>query len=284
MGELTSLFLDVISYQMNEALQLIFLAAAGVLIAILFTRESLHLILKRLAPSSLRVNMIVYLVDALIISLPIGFLVIALYKHLGATQPAMPMSSAPDWIVGVACVVVGDFIGYWRHRLEHSRFLWSAHSLHHSDEQMTWFTTYRIHPLNRATTAIIDNCALLLVGFPIWAIALAAVIRRFYGMFVHMNRPWTLGILGRIFVSPAMHRWHHVKSGPGMSRNYAQIFSIYDRMFGTYYVPGPCYEQLGVEGIDQNAYLLQMILPFRGVFKLFKGIDNLKSSSSIEKV
>jgi sterol desaturase/sphingolipid hydroxylase (fatty acid hydroxylase superfamily) len=278
MGELTSLFLDVISYQLNEALQLVFLTATGVLTAILFTRDSLQIVLKRLAPSSLRVNLIVYVVDALIVSLPIGFLVIALYKHLGTAKMVMPMLAVPDWVLATTCLFVGDFIGYWRHRLEHSRLLWSAHSLHHSDEQMTWFTAYRIHPLNRLITAVIDTCALLIIGFPVWAIAIAAVVRRLYGMFVHMDRPWTLGILSWILVSPAMHRWHHVRAGRGMHSNYGQVFSTFDRMLGTYYVPGPCSERLGVEGINHTEYVSQMLLPLQGLFKKLR-VDVFNRSS-----
>jgi len=100
------------------------------------------------------------------------------------------------------------------------------------------------------------------LGFPFWAVASAAVVRHYYGIFVHLNKPWTLGILGRVFVSPAMHRWHHVREGKGMNSNFAGVFSIFDQLFGTYYCPGPCRERLGVAGVRDLAFFQQMIDPF----------------------
>ncbi len=34
-----------------------------------------------------------------------------------------------------------DFFGYWRHRLMHSKHLWSFHSIHHSSRQVDWLST-----------------------------------------------------------------------------------------------------------------------------------------------
>src|SRR5690606_20796410 len=61
----------------------------------------------------------------------------------------------PALVVIFAAIFIGDFIGYWRHRLEHSRLLWPSHSIHHSDDKMTWLTLHRFHPINRISTYII---------------------------------------------------------------------------------------------------------------------------------
>ena len=49
----------------------------------------------------------------------------------------------PAPLVVLAAVFLGDFIGYWRHRLEHTTVLWPAHAVHHSDTEMTWLTLAR---------------------------------------------------------------------------------------------------------------------------------------------
>src|SRR4029453_761312 len=73
-------------------------------------------------------------------------------------------SSLPRWLTFAAVVFVGDFASYWRHRLEHTRWLWPTHAIHHSDTEMTWLTGNRFHPVNSFTTAVIDNTVLALLG------------------------------------------------------------------------------------------------------------------------
>jgi sterol desaturase/sphingolipid hydroxylase (fatty acid hydroxylase superfamily) len=50
---------------------------------------------------------------------------------------------------------------------------------------------------------------MFLLGFPSYAIIANNLVRHYYGYYVHADLPWTHGKLGKIFVSPAMHRWHH---------------------------------------------------------------------------
>lgn len=155
-------------------------------------------------------------------------------------------SALPAVAVVCLAVVVGDFVGYWRHRLEHCRLLWPAHAVHHSDTEMTWLTLERFHPINRLTTFLIDSSALLLLGFPPYALVANNLVRHYYGYFIHADLPWTYGRLGAVFVSPAMHRWHHAADARFFNANYATVFSLWDRAFGTYRVPGPCTSPLGV--------------------------------------
>ncbi|MFN3994131.1 MAG: sterol desaturase family protein [Tabrizicola flagellatus] len=143
-------------------------------------------------------------------------------------------------------IFIGDFVGYWRHRLEHTRFLWPSHAVHHSDTEMTWLTLERFHPINRITTFVIDTSALLLLGLPAEAVIANNLVRHYYGFLIHADLPWTYGPLGKIFVSPAMHRWHHAADKAAFDTNYATVFSIFDRAFGTFRVPGPCNAPLGV--------------------------------------
>jgi sterol desaturase/sphingolipid hydroxylase (fatty acid hydroxylase superfamily) len=105
---------------------------------------------------------------------------------------------------------LGDFIGYWRHRLEHTKWLWPTHAIHHSDEEMTWLTLNRFHPINRITTVIIDSTFLVAMGLPAWAVIANSLVRNYYGYFIHADLPWTYGPLGKVFVSPAMHQGHQI--------------------------------------------------------------------------
>jgi sterol desaturase/sphingolipid hydroxylase (fatty acid hydroxylase superfamily) len=166
-------------------------------------------------------------------------------------------------LVAIATVFIGDFISYVRHRWEHSRFLWPAHAIHHSDKAMTWLTIFRFHPLNRLTSTIIDSTALLVIGFPAWAVVVNGLVRHYYGMFIHADLPWTYGFMGKVFVSPAMHRWHHVLEGRGIYSNYATVFSVFDRAFKTFYLPGPCNNELGISQRIDTEVGAQLAFPFK---------------------
>lgn len=152
----------------------------------------------------------------------------------------------PAPLVILVAVFIGDFVAYWRHRLEHSPLLWPAHAVHHSDTEMTWLALERFHPINRVTTFVIDIGVLVILGLPPYAVVANNMVRHYYGYLIHENLPWTYGPLGRIFVSPAMHRWHHAADPKAFDTNYATVFSIFDQAFGTYRVPGPCDAPLGV--------------------------------------
>jgi sterol desaturase/sphingolipid hydroxylase (fatty acid hydroxylase superfamily) len=240
-------------------------AALFLLISAVVNRRNLVAVITKAFPRSIKVNVLTFLFDTLFIIGPVSWMLGKatdfVSSHRWVLFDEARYDALPAWLVAFLVVFVGDFVGYFRHRLEHSRVLWPTHALHHSDDDMTWFTLYRFHPLNRVTTVLIDGVALVALGFPAWAIVLNGVVRHYYGMFVHVNVPWTFGILGRVFVSPAMHRWHHVLEGPGVGTNFATVFSVFDQAFGTFHLPGPCEKSLGVPGVRHDAFVSQMLYP-----------------------
>lgn len=145
--------------------------------------------------------------------------------------------SMPLALACVAAVLMGDFIGYWRHRLEHLRPLWPAHSTHHSDQTMNWLTLVRMNPLNRLSTVTIDMTLLTLCGFPPVAVIFNFLVRNWWGFFIHADLPWTLGWVGRWAISPAAHRVHHARDERLSGYNFATVFTFWDRIWGTYRDP-----------------------------------------------
>ncbi|MEM7210953.1 MAG: sterol desaturase family protein [Pseudomonadota bacterium] len=172
-------------------------------------------------------------------------------------------AALPGIVVILTAITIGDFVGYWRNRFEHTRFLWPSHTAHHSDTEITWFALERFHPINRATTYFIDQGLLVLLGFPVEAIIANGFVRHYYGFLIHADLPWTYGPLGRIFVSPAMHRWHHANDPVYFKTNFATVFSLWDQMFGTFRVPGPCTVPLGVSEDMGSGTTGQLLHPFR---------------------
>ncbi len=193
-----------------------------------------------------RVNLLLCFFDQLFVA-PLMLIVATAMSDIAGYGLALPESvwgGLGTYGTVLAAIFLGDFVGYWRHRFEHSRWIWPAHAIHHSDSEMTWLTIFRFHPVNRFTTVAIDSGCLALLGLPAWAIVAGTTVRHYYGQFIHADLPWTLGPLSCVLVSPAMHRWHHARDVK--AANFASVFSVFDRVFGTRYVPGPCDAPLGV--------------------------------------
>lgn len=118
----------------------------------------------------------------------------------------------PRALVVVVVLVAMDLANWLAHGASH-RFgaLWRLHAMHHSQEDMSVFTTFRTHPLVHASylPALVPALVLGASG-PVPTDALVA-----YACFValaHANLPWTFGPLRSVVVSPAYHRLHHASS------------------------------------------------------------------------
>jgi len=148
-------------------------------------------------------------------------------------------TALPGAVSLIVAVLLIEFAAYWRHRFEHARALWPIHATHHADEAMNWLSVRRKHPLGELLSVIIDATPVILLGLPVWAIAAAMLIRGWWGYFIHADVPWTLGRLGKVFISPAAHRLHHIRDEALMGTNFGNMLTIWDKLFGTYLDPAP---------------------------------------------
>lgn len=247
-------------------------AGAFLLLSLILQRKNLIAVLEKLWPQGAKVNFICLLMEVILIMPLLGMLMVWMHE-MSAAGPAAGMRSfwteLPPVLALAAVLFIADGISYVRHRLEHTRWLWPIHAMHHSDRELSWFSAYRQHPLNRLWAVAFDIGLLLLIGVPLWAIYANALVRHYYGLLTHANVPWTFGWLGRVLVSPAMHRWHHVREGDGVGKNFATIFAVFDLAFGTYYVPSACHSPTGLTDEGHNSFLVQIWAPFRALLTLY---------------
>ena len=220
----------------------------------------------RAAGGEIRINLILAVVGQLTIGPLISLFVLGLIEVLKTHGLNLAPPRVWDWIgewpTLLLAIVAGDFIGYWRHRVQHTKWLWPAHAVHHSDTRLNWLSLERMHPIDQFGSAL-DLIVLSALGFPFWALAGNVFVRHYYGYFIHADVPWTFGKANLIFNSPAMHRWHHARDVDGAGHNFATVFSMWDRMFGTYRQPGPCTEALGVREPMGEGALGQYLHPFK---------------------
>lgn len=107
--------------------------------------------------------------------------------------PAMPFACK----VALALVLI-DVTSYWRHRFEHTSFMWRFHATHHADEALNWFSLKRKHPVGKLFEVMIDIIPALMIGSPLFVVMVAQLIRGWWGYFIHADVPWTLGPLGSV--------------------------------------------------------------------------------------
>jgi sterol desaturase/sphingolipid hydroxylase (fatty acid hydroxylase superfamily) len=135
----------------------------------------------------------------------------------------------------VGAILVGiDGINWTSHVANHRYLtLWRLHAVHHSQEDMSVLTTFRVHPL--VHVSYLPAAVPVLVLGASGTVPTAALIA--YACFVmvaHANLRFTFGPLGRVFVSPAYHRLHHADvpidaRGPV---NFGFVLVVWDQLLG----------------------------------------------------
>lgn len=175
-----------------------------------------------------------YILLAPLMATPVLAVHSALPTPLGA---ASAWRTLPALAVLVLAILVIEFAAYWRHRIEHQPGLWRFHATHHADEELHWLSVLRKHPVSKFLEMLADLLPALLLGVPVWAIALAQLIRSWWGYFIHADVPWTLGAAGKLLISPAAHRLHHARDERLMGANFGNMVTLWDRVFGTWRDP-----------------------------------------------
>jgi len=141
---------------------------------------------------------------------------------------------ADAWYTWVILLVGVDLLFYWYHRTAHRvRLVWATHQAHHSSEYFNFATALRQKWNNSGE--IIMWLPLPLLGIPPWMVFVGFSVNLVYQFFVHTER---VGTLPRpvefVFNTPSHHRVHHGCDPEYLDRNYAGMFIIWDRMFGTF--------------------------------------------------
>lgn len=149
------------------------------------------------------------------------------------------MPEMPLWLYILLGVVLLDFFGaYLAHFTEHKiKPLWMIHLVHHSDHKVDTTTANRHHPLESVIRFGFTLFGVLVVGAPIAIVMIYQSMSLVFTQFTHSNIKIPRSIdklLSYIIVSPDMHKVHHHNLLPYTDANYGNIFSIWDRLLGTY--------------------------------------------------
>ena len=149
------------------------------------------------------------------------------------------IDSIPLFIHVLLGILLLDLIGaYLPHYIQHKiKFLWKIHLVHHSDHNVDTTTANRHHPFESVIRFIFTLIGVIVLGTSIGIVFLYQSISLVLSQFNHANIKLPLSIdriLSYIIVSPNMHKVHHHYVMPYTDSNYGNIFSIWDRLFGTH--------------------------------------------------
>ena len=173
-----------------------------------------------------------------------------LFFLFGETSNSIPFSHLVHLLFGIAILLLTDFSVFITHFLHHKLpVLWSFHKTHHSAEVLTPITAHRFHPVE----LVINGLVLALCVGPIigiyqylfdmsflkpGTIGVIMVLWLLTANFRHSHIPLHFpNIISRWLVSPAMHNIHHSTNPRHFDKNFGLIFSFWDRLAGTWYLP-----------------------------------------------
>jgi len=173
--------------------------------------------------------------SVLLINAAFGALPQSFARFVEGVQAAI--GGVPEPVTFVVALLLFDFAGYWVHRLQHSKALWHVHAFHHSPRHLYWLAGLRSSFVHVLLLQL--GYAVALMWLPVSPIIglVIGVLGILNALFIHSNVRASLGPLGWFLVTPRSHFVHHSEDPRFGNTNYGFIFTIWDRMFGTYTDP-----------------------------------------------
>lgn len=140
------------------------------------------------------------------------------------------------WWVWVLAFVLDDLGYYLGHRLGHRvRWFWASHVNHHSSQHYNLSTALRQTWTGFIAISFAFRIPLALLGFHPAMLAVCAGFNLIYQFWIHtevirrMPR-WFEAVMN----TPSHHRVHHATNPRYLDRNYAGVFIVWDRLFGSF--------------------------------------------------
>jgi sterol desaturase/sphingolipid hydroxylase (fatty acid hydroxylase superfamily) len=156
--------------------------------------------------------------------------------------------------------LVNTFVAYWGHRLMHTRLLWEIHKVHHAAEEMNIVTPFRNHPIELVVMTVLNAFPVAVLGASPLVIITYYAVNMVYQSLVHSEINLKGKLWDMIWITPAAHRIHHSNRADHWDRNFG-IVTLWDYLFGTYFIPSSEKLTYGVEGGDnynRSAHVLEL--------------------------
>jgi sterol desaturase/sphingolipid hydroxylase (fatty acid hydroxylase superfamily) len=216
------------------------------------------------------VNM-VFLASTIVINLLFGLATLGIFDWLGAKHIGLlHLVDFPVWAELLIALLILDLVAqYFVHYLLHKvKWMWKFHMIHHSDTKVDATTGTRHHPGDYVMREVFSLVAVVIAGAPLAFYLFYRIVTVFFTYLTHANIMvpiWLDKPLSYVFVTPNMHKFHHHFERPWTDTNFGNIFSVWDRLFGTLVYDDPGRIRYGLDVLEDHKdedVVYQLKVPF----------------------
>ena len=137
----------------------------------------------------------------------------------------------------LSVILLDLLIYFWHVANHHFPFFWRFHRVHHTDPDLDVTSAFRFHLGEILFSTFLKIVFVLALGISFAGLIVFEITLLLAAQFQHSN----IRLPGRIdwalrfvVVTPDMHRVHHSRTRRHNDSNFSTIFSIWDRLMGTY--------------------------------------------------
>lgn len=205
----------------------------------------------------LRVNM-AFLLTTMIINAIVGIVAVGVFEWLEREHfGLLYLIDLPVWAELLVAILIFELIAQYsvHYMLHRVKWMWKLHMVHHSDTHVDATSGTRLHPGDFALRELFALGAVIITGAPIAFYFFYRICTVFFTYITHSNINLPLWIdkpLSYVFVTPHMHKFHHHYQRPWTDTNFGSLFSIWDRLFGTFVYDDPKKIRYGLDVLDDS--------------------------------
>ncbi|MCB0414303.1 MAG: sterol desaturase family protein [Bdellovibrionales bacterium] len=216
-----------------SAFILIFTFAFAFQLFVPFEKGSIKLIFR-----NWRVNLPLGILNAAIIGIICGGCLVSLSIDQWSHGKSLVGQVTENSIIQIAIsILVLDFVAYIWHRLNHIiPFLWRFHATHHSDSLIDSSTAIRFHPGEVLISLGVRLLVVWVFGIPLIGLFVFEIVYMVFNFTEHSFIKLPASFEQKIqwlFITPALHRWHHSVNWREANSNYGTVFSFWDRLLNS---------------------------------------------------
>ena len=201
---------------------------------------------------------LVFLSFSLVISVLVGIATVGVFFWVNESNIGLlQIVNLPLWAELLIAVMALDFVAqYVAHYMLHRvRWMWKFHMVHHSDTKVDATTGTRHHPRDYLLRECFAIGTVIIFGMPVSFYVFYRICTIFFTYTSHANISlpgWLDKSLSYIFITPNVHKFHHHFERPWTDTNFGNIFSLWDRIFGTYVYDDPEKIKYGLDVTDET--------------------------------
>ncbi|MEO1213937.1 MAG: sterol desaturase family protein [Bacteroidota bacterium] len=214
---------------------------------------------------------LIFLSMSMVLNVLFGIATVGIFAWTAANEfGLLYLVEWPVWLELLLAVMFLDFLAQWvaHYFLHKFKWMWKMHMVHHSDTMVDATTGTRHHPGDYALRECYALVAIVISGMPISYYIFYRITTILFTYITHANislPKWLDKTLSYVFITPDIHKFHHHFERPWTDTNFGNIFSFWDRIFGTFVYEDPKDIQYGLDvtdGAKDRNISYQLGLPF----------------------